>query len=111
MTIEEFFIELVPRTAEQYRDMIQGIADTHDTRGWISERQGTAVKTSAAKAGMELPDDLVIGDPRDSQYTDTSSNHVKSAIGASIHPGDLIEIRNGMVVGVFTPTHKETPCL
>src|ERR1700694_1733936 len=111
-TSQQFLDQLIDATAPTYLDLIQGISDFHRDRGWISERQAIAVKTSARRAGLEVPPSLVIRDaqpavrPPQSQQSPSDDDEdgsfpqhdvtiVRSGVKMSVDVGEELTIWNG----------------
>ena len=115
-TSQQFLDQLIEATASAYQALIQGISDFHRDRGWISEKQAIAVKTSAYKARMAVPSSLVIRESlpavqssqsQQSVYDDDEAgpfpNHdvtiVRSGVKMYGDVGDRLTISNGIVTG------------
>ena len=115
-TSQQFLDQLIEATASAYQALIQGISDFHRDRGWISEKQTIAVKTSAYKARMAVPSSLVIreslpavqssqsqqsvyDDDEAGPFPDHDVTIVRSGVKMYGDVGDRLTISNGIVTG------------
>jgi hypothetical protein len=94
MTAQEFLDYLARHCDAAFTTLLAGIGEYYRINGTMTAKQGLAVRTSAVKLGMSLPNDLVIlpanGAPPDAQELPVLSTMLREIAGSLLRAAERL---------------------